>query len=86
MGDRLGLRAAGSGSSESMCLYRGLKWMSFYMPLLYAFYMPLANHSMAVTDDSTITGTNITIEASSSITLVVGGSAITIEAGGIIVT
>ena len=78
MGDRLGLRAAGSGSSESMCLYRGLKWMSFYMPL--------ANHSMAVTDDGIITGTNITIEASSSITLVVGGSSITIEAGGIIVT
>ena len=44
-----------------------------------------ANHSMAVADDSTITGTNITIEASSSITLVVGGSSITIEAGGITV-
>ena len=42
-----------------------------------------ANHSMAVTDDSTITGTNITIEASNSITLVVGGSSITLEAGGI---
>jgi len=42
-----------------------------------------ANHSMAVKDDSTITGTNISIEASSSITLTVGGSSITIESGGI---
>ncbi|PCJ16780.1 MAG: type VI secretion system tip protein VgrG [Gammaproteobacteria bacterium] len=45
-----------------------------------------ANHTMAVTGDSKITGTNITIEASSSITLKVGGSSITIESGGITVS
>ena len=42
-----------------------------------------ANHSMQVTDDSYIKGTNICIEATDNITLKVGGSSISIESGGI---
>jgi len=42
-----------------------------------------ANHSMQVTDDCYIKGTNICIEATDNITLVVGGSSISIESGGI---
>lgn len=42
-----------------------------------------ANHSMQVTDDSYIKGTNICIEATDNITLMVGGSSISIESGGI---
>ena len=41
------------------------------------------NHSMQVTDDSNIKGSNICIEATDNITLKVGGSSISIEAGGI---
>ena len=42
-----------------------------------------ANHSMKVTDDSTVKGTNISIEATDKITIKVGGSSIEIESGGI---
>jgi type VI secretion system secreted protein VgrG len=41
------------------------------------------NHSMQVTEDSYIKGSNICIEATDNITLKVGGSSISIEAGGI---
>jgi type VI secretion system secreted protein VgrG len=41
------------------------------------------NHSMLVTEDSYIKGSNICIEATDNITLKVGGSSISIEAGGI---
>jgi len=41
------------------------------------------NHSMQVTDDSNINGKNIYIEATTKIMLKVGGSSISIEAGGI---
>jgi type VI secretion system secreted protein VgrG len=44
-----------------------------------------ANHSMLVTDDSYIKGTNICIEATDSITLKAGGSTITINSAGIVV-
>jgi type VI secretion system secreted protein VgrG len=43
------------------------------------------NHSMQVTDDSYIKGTNICIEATDNITLIVGGSSISIEADGIVI-
>jgi len=42
-----------------------------------------ANHSMDVTDDSTVKGTNISIEATDKISIKVGGSSIEIESGGI---
>jgi type VI secretion system secreted protein VgrG len=42
-----------------------------------------ANHSMLVTDDSYIKGTNICIEASDNITLKVGKSTIAISSSGI---
>lgn len=42
-----------------------------------------ANHSMQVTDDSYVKGTNICIEASDNITLKVGSSYIAIESNGI---
>jgi type VI secretion system secreted protein VgrG len=41
------------------------------------------NHSMQVTDDSKINGSNIYIEATTKIMLKVGGSSISIEEGGI---
>jgi type VI secretion system secreted protein VgrG len=43
------------------------------------------NHSMQVTDDSNINGTNIYIEATTKIVLKVGSSSISIEKGGIII-
>jgi type VI secretion system secreted protein VgrG len=42
-----------------------------------------ANHSMQVSDDSYVKGSNICIEATDKITLKVGGSSISIEGGGI---
>ena len=42
-----------------------------------------ANHSMQITDDSYIKGTNICIEATDNITLKVGGSTIAISSDGI---
>jgi type VI secretion system secreted protein VgrG len=45
-----------------------------------------ANHSMQVTDDSYIKGTNICIEATDNITLKVGGSYIAIESGGVTIS
>jgi type VI secretion system secreted protein VgrG len=42
-----------------------------------------ANHSMDVTGDIEVTGTNISIEATSEITLTVAGSSIKIDASGI---
>jgi type VI secretion system secreted protein VgrG len=43
------------------------------------------NHSMQVTDDSNIKGSNIYIEATDNITLKVGGTSISIEAGGVVI-
>jgi type VI secretion system secreted protein VgrG len=44
-----------------------------------------ANHSMQVTDDSYIKGSNICIEATDNITFKVGGTSISIDAGGVII-
>jgi type VI secretion system secreted protein VgrG len=42
-----------------------------------------ANHDLQVTADKTVKATNITLDATSSITLKVGGSTVTIDASGI---